>query len=257
MCWSFRRRGVVLDGTGDVVEWLYQSPGEFDRDPGEPGASATGGTLSATGASGPALIDLGAGAKSAITLNTPLTEQDVRRLKAGDVVLLNGTVFTGRDAVHKHLHHGGDLSVIKGGVIYHCGPVVMEENGTYRVVAAGPTTSIREEPYQADVIKRFGIKAVIGKGGMGAKTLQACQEHGCVYLHAIGGAAQIYAQCVESVPNVYLKQFGSPEAVWEMRVKHFPAVVTMDAHGRSLHQEVADASKAQLQGVLAAAGSRE
>jgi tartrate/fumarate subfamily iron-sulfur-dependent hydro-lyase beta chain len=186
-----------------------------------------------------------------VTLKTPLSEQDVRRLKAGDIVLLSGTVFTGRDAVHQYLHRGGDLDVLRGGVIYHCGPVVLEENGTYRVGAAGPTTSIREEPYQADVIRRFGIKAVIGKGGMGPKTLQACREHGCVYLHAIGGAAQIYARCVEKVRNVYLKQFGSPEAVWELEVKDLPAVVTMDAHGRSLHQEVADASRAQLQGVLA------
>jgi fumarate hydratase class I len=131
--------------------------------------------------------------------------------------------------------------------------VVLEESGGYRVMAAGPTTSIREEPYQADVIRRYGLKAVIGKGGMGAKTLQACKEHGCVYLHAIGGAAQIYARCVESVGSVYLKEeFGSPEAVWELRVKDFPSVVTMDAHGRSLHQEVADESKGRLQGVLAA-----
>ena len=119
------------------------------------------------------------------------------------------------------------------------------------MVAAGPTTSIREEPYQADVIERFGIKAVIGKGGMGPKTLQACQDHGCVYLHAIGGAAQIYAQCVEKVPNVYLKELGSPEAVWELHVKDFPAVVTMDAHGRSLHQEVLEGSKTNLQAALA------
>jgi fumarate hydratase class I len=245
MCWAFRRRGVLLDADGGVVEWLYQTPSEFDRDPGEPGVSTPGETD---------LIDLGSMGKGAITLTTPLGEQDVRRLKAGDVVLLNGTVFTGRDAVHAHLHKGGTLEAIRGGVIYHCGPVVLEENGKYRVVAAGPTTSIREEPYQADVIQRFGIKAVIGKGGMGPKTLKACQEHGCVYLHAIGGAAQIYAQCVECVDNVYLKHFGSPEAVWEMRVKHFPAVVTMDAHGRSLHQEVADSSKAHLQEVLTSAG---
>jgi fumarate hydratase class I len=162
-------------------------------------------------------------------------------------------VYTGRDEVHKYLHKGGDLPVLRNGIIYHCGPVVLEEGGTYRVVAAGPTTSIREEPYQADVIQRFGLKAVIGKGGMGPKTLAACQEHGCVYLHDIGGAAQIYARCVESVPSVYLKQFGSPEAVWEMHVKDFPAVVTMDAHGRSLHQEVADGSKGRLQGVLTGA----
>jgi fumarate hydratase class I len=235
MCWAFRRRGVILDTEGDVVEWLYQTPGEFDRDYAQESAG---------------LIQLGAGSQSAIPLKTPLTEEDVRKLKAGDIVLLSGTVFTGRDAVHHHLHKGGDLDVLRGGVIYHCGPVVLEEDGGYRVMAAGPTTSIREEPYQAGVIKRFGIRAVIGKGGMGPKTLQACQEHGCVYLHAIGGAAQIYAQCVEKVHNVHLKHFGSPEAVWEMQVKDFPAVVTMDAHGRSLHQEVADRSKSQLQEVL-------
>jgi fumarate hydratase class I len=233
MCWAYRRRGVVLDAEGEVVEWLYQAPGEFDRD--------------YAGETAPAL-DLGG--KPVIRLTTPLSDADVRRLRAGDIVLLSGTVFTGRDEVHKHLHKGGELDAIKGGVIYHCGPVVLEESGTHRVVAAGPTTSIREEPYQADVIERFGVKAVIGKGGMGPKTLKACQDHGCVYLHGIGGAAQIYAQCVQSVENVYLKHFGSPEAVWELTVKDFPAVVTMDAHGRSLHQEVADASNTQLAGVL-------
>src|SRR5204862_745617 len=198
------------------------------------------------------VLQLGAGAKATIPLQTPLKEEDVRRLKAGDIVLLSGTVFTGRDAVHQHLHKGGDLDVLRNGIIYHCGPVVLEERGTYRVMAAGPTTSIREEPYQADVIRRYGIKAVIGKGGMGAKTLEACRTYGCVYLHGIGGAAQIYARCVEEVPSVYLKEkFGSPEAVWEMRVEDFPAVVTMDAHGRSLHAEVAEDSKTRLQEVLA------
>jgi fumarate hydratase class I len=235
MCWAYRRRGVVLGSEGQVVQWLYQTPGEFDRDYSQEQTE---------------LLDLGAGAKSVVRLQTPLREEDVRHLKAGDVVLLSGTVFTGRDEVHKYLHKGGDLNVLEGGVIYHCGPVVLEENGRFRVVAAGPTTSIREEPYQADVIRRFGLRAVIGKGGMGPKTLQACKDHGCVYLHGIGGAAQIYAQCIEAVPNVYLKQFGSPEAVWEMRVKDFPAVVTMDAHGRSLHQEVADTSKSHLQVVV-------
>jgi fumarate hydratase class I len=247
MCWAFRRRGVVLDAEGDVVDWLYQSPGEFDRAETSPAPAG-------------AVIDLGAGAPAAIKLQTPLTEAAVRNLRAGDIVLLSGTVFTGRDAVHQYLNKGGDLPVLKDSVIYHCGPVVLEEkfpDGSmkYRVVAAGPTTSIREEPYQAGVIARYGVKAVIGKGGMGASTQKACQEHGCVYLHAIGGAAQIYAQCVESVPNVYLKQFGSPEAVWEMRVKDFPAVVTIDAHGRSMHQEVAADSKSHLQQVLGAGAS--
>ena len=117
-------------------------------------------------------------------------------------------------------------------------------------MAAGPTTSIREEPYQGDVMKKFGIKAVIGKGGMGAKTLEACQKYGCVYLHAIGGAAQIYAKCVKKIPNVYLEQFGSPEAVWEFQVQGFPAVVTMDSHGNSLHKDLMDLSKDKLNGLL-------
>jgi fumarate hydratase class I len=237
MCWAYRRRGVVLHPeTAEALGWLYQAPGEFDG----PAAGANG-----------ELLDVGLkGQSAAVRLQTPLTEADVRKLRAGDTVLLSGPVFTGRDAVHHYLAKGGDLEAIRGGVIYHCGPVVLEENGAYRVVAAGPTTSIREEPYQADVIQRFGVKAVIGKGGMGAKTLAACREHGCVYLHAIGGAAQVYAGCVERVPNVYLKQFGSPEAVWELHVRDFPAVVTMDSHGRSLHQEVADDSKGRLEAVL-------
>jgi fumarate hydratase class I len=200
------------------------------------------------------VIDLGnkvAPGERIIRLDTPLSEESVRSLRAGDVVLVNGLVFTGRDEVHKFLFKGGDIAALRGGVIYHCGPVVLEENGSYRVIAAGPTTSIREEPYQADIIARYGIKAVIGKGGMGAKTLAACQQHGCVYLHAIGGAAQIYAQCVQEVQGVLLKEkFGSPEAVWQLVVKDFPAVVTMDAHGRSLHAEVADVSKQHLATVL-------
>jgi fumarate hydratase class I len=238
MCWAYRRRGVVLDPhSGEAVEWLYQAPGEFD--PHEPAGTDT-------------VVDLGLRGRQAIKLRTPLSESDVRKLRAGDVVLLSGTIFTGRDAVHKHLFKGGDLDVFHNAIIYHCGPVVLEDGGTYRAVAAGPTTSIREEPYQAAIIARYGVRAVIGKGGMGAQTLKACQEHGCVYLHAIGGAAQIYARCIKEVTNVHLKHFGSPEAVWEMQVEDFPAVVTMVAHGRSLHQEVADDSKGRLREVLGA-----
>ncbi|MFO0878790.1 MAG: FumA C-terminus/TtdB family hydratase beta subunit [Gemmataceae bacterium] len=236
MCWAYRRRGVELDTEGEVIDWLYHSPGEFDRD-------YTAGETP--------LLQLGQSGKQVVRLTTPLREEDVRKLKAGDMVLLSGTVYTGRDEVHKYLHKGNDLPVLRDAVIYHCGPVVLKEKTGYRVVAAGPTTSIREEPYQADVIARYGIKAVIGKGGMGAKTLEACKQHGCVYLHGIGGAAQIYAQCIKSVDGVFLEQFGSPEAVWQLTVQDFPAVVTMDSHGRSLHQEVADASKTHLQEVLA------
>ncbi len=187
-----------------------------------------------------------------IELTTPITEEQIRELKVGDEVGISGVIFTGRDAVHKYLHEDGELPDdvnLEGGVIYHCGPVVVkDEGGEWQVVAAGPTTSIREEPYQGDIMKKFGLRGVIGKGGMGSKTLAACGENGCVYLHAIGGAAQVLAERITRVRNVYfLEKFGSPEAIWELEVERFPAVVTMDSHGRSLHAEVAEASQAVLE----------
>ena len=230
MCWAYRRRGVILDPHGAVQQWLYQSDDEFTKE-----------TPS---------IELDIPAGEVVQLATPLDEKEVRGLKAGDVVLLSGIVNTARDAVHKYLFDGGDLQGIHNSVIYHCGPVVIQDGDEYRVVAAGPTTSIREEPYQADIIERFGVKAIMGKGGMGEKTRQACQEHGCVYLHGIGGAAQVYAQCVEKVLGVSLEEFGSPEAVWQLQVKNLPAVVTIDTHGRSLHQEVSQHSQALLAAIL-------
>src|SRR5438132_13087581 len=136
-----------------------------------------------------------------------------------------------------------------GSVFYHCGPVVAKEGDGWRVTAAGPTTSIREEPYQADVIKRFGVKAVIGKGGMGAKTLAALKEFGAVYLNAIGGAAQFYARTIERVDGVSLLEFGTPEAMWHLTVKDFPAIVTMDAHGNSLHKDIERESGANLEAI--------
>jgi len=140
---------------------------------------------------------------------------------------------------------------LKDQIIYHCGPVVVKEEGDWKVTAAGPTTSIREEPYQAEIIERFGIRAVIGKGGMGEKTLQALKKFGCVYLHAVGGAAQVLGECVKKVQNVYLlKELGSPEAIWELVVEDFPVVVTMDSHGKSLHKEILENSKKKLQEVL-------
>ena len=184
-------------------------------------------------------------------LTFPFTEAQVRALKVGEEVLISGVVFTGRDAVHKYLHEGGALPPgvsLRDGIIYHCGPVMMKQpDGSYKCTAAGPTTSIREEPYQWQIIRDFGVRGVIGKGGMGEKTLAACKEHGCVYLHAIGGAAQVLAECVKRVRNVYFaEEFGSPEAIWELEIENFPAVVTIDAHGNSLHKEVMAASSAAL-----------
>ena len=186
-----------------------------------------------------------------IKLTFPFTEDKIRALKVGDEVLISGVVFTGRDAVHKYLHEGGKLPpgvTLKDGIMYHCGPVMMPQpDGTFKCTAAGPTTSIREEPYQWQVIRDFGLRGVIGKGGMGDKTLAACKENGCVYLHAIGGAAQVLAERIKKVRNVYMmEKFGAPEAIWEFEVEDFPAVVTIDAHGNSLHKDVFERSKAAL-----------
>ena len=187
-----------------------------------------------------------------IALSAPFTDEKIRALKVGDEVGVTGVVFTGRDAVHKYLHDGGALPPevkLRDAILYHCGPVVMkDEQGKWKVTAAGPTTSIREEPYQADIIQRFGLRGVIGKGGMGDKTLAACQQFGCVYLHAVGGAAQVLAECIKAVRGVYfMEKFGAPEAIWELEVENFPAVITMDAHGNSLHREVLAASQAALE----------
>lgn len=192
-------------------------------------------------------------------LTTPIPDEAIRALNVGDTVSLNGIIVTGRDAAHKFLidHYikadqiaaedaelYEDLKkLLSGGVIYHCGPVVAkQDDGSYKFVAAGPTTSIREEPYQADVIHHFNLKGVIGKGGMGTKTLKACEEQPAVYLHAIGGAATLIAQAVKEVVTVHKLEFGVPEAMWVIRVEDFPLVVTMDSHEQSIHDQVEKAS---------------
>ncbi len=190
-------------------------------------------------------------------LNYPFSQEAVRELKVGDMVLITGKLYTGRDAVHKRLHDGVKPPVdLKNQIIYHCGPVILEsldkdkKTKKYQVTAAGPTTSIREEPYQADVMKDYGIVGVIGKGGMGAKTLAGCKEYGCVYFHAVGGAAQVLAEKIDSVDAVHWLDLGSPEAIWELSVTDFPVVVTMDAHGNSLHAKVESSSEELLKSVL-------
>ena len=204
-------------------------------------------------------------------IQLPFDDDLVRSLKVGDPVLLSGVMVTGRDAAHKWLvetfikpvrqPQADDLEVykalkplLKGGVIYHCGPVVAGlETQEYRFVAAGPTTSAREEPYQGDVMRHFHAQGVIGKGGMGPKTLTACHEVPGLYLHAIGGAASLIAQTVTQVLQVYKLDFGVPEAMWVIEVQDFPVVVTMDSHNGSLHAEVERHSKAALEELLAKA----
>lgn len=182
-----------------------------------------------------------------IALPTPLSEDAVRALHVGDTVEISGLVYTGRDAVHHRLHQGVPPPVdLRGHIIYHCGPVMVRDGAGWSCRGAGPTTSSREEPYQWEVMRDHGIRGVIGKGGMGPKTLAGCAQYGCVYLHAIGGAAQVYAERIVGVEGVDWMDLGSPEAMWRLRVERFPAIVTMDAHGRSLHQELLASSATAL-----------
>lgn len=193
-----------------------------------------------------------------INLTLPISEEEVVKLKVGDRVSLSGILVTGRDVAHKYMieffvrkEPENDDKILfdklykylHEGVIYHCGPVVKKEGDSYSYIAAGPTTSIREEPYQADVIKCFGLRGVIGKGGMGEKTLKACKENKAVYLHAVGGAAALIAKSVKEVLGVEKMEFGSPEAFWIIRVEDFQCVVTMDSHGNSLHKQILNQSK--------------
>ncbi|OKL35977.1 fumarate hydratase [Domibacillus mangrovi] len=229
-CWAYRRLGVSVNTeTGEINEWYYQDGEDVSFDTVQKEEQEV------------------KSESRVVTLQAPITEEQIRDLKVGDVVKINGMMYTGRDAIHKYLSTNDSPVDLNGQVIYHCGPVMLKDaEGQWHVKAAGPTTSIREEPYQGDIMKRFGIRAVIGKGGMGPKTLQALGEHGGVYLNAIGGAAQYYADCIKGVEGVDLMNFGIPEAMWHLRVEGFTAVVTMDSHGNSLHEEVNKSSLEKL-----------
>ncbi len=227
-CWAFRRLGVRLDASsGAIKQWLYRDPKQaVVKMAKSEGFPLTG---------------------REVVLTAPLSEESVRALRVGDVVLISGEVFTGRDAVHAYLMKNPPPVDMHGAVLYHCGPVMLKQGDEWVVKAAGPTTSSREEPYQATVIEKYGVRAVIGKGGMGAKTLAALQKSGAVYLNAIGGAAQFYARTVEKVLGVHLMEFGIPEAMWHLRVKNFAAIVTMDANGNSLHAGIEAETGAKLE----------
>jgi len=207
-----------------------------------------------------------------IDIQTPIPEELVQKLRVGATVNLSGVVVTGRDAAHQWLvdrfvSNAYKLDVddkavftaleryLDHGVIYHCGPVVTkDESGVYHITAAGPTTSLRMEPYQEQVMQMFNLRGVIGKGGMGAKTLKACAEQPAVYFHAIGGAAALIAATVREVIGVYKLEFGMPEAMWVLRVKDLPLVVTMDSHSNSLNDQVKEASSRRLVELLGEGG---
>ncbi len=214
-CWALRRGEIFCSEEGEIIShsWEDSEYKKCSNPPSEEGETRK--------------------------MSFPFSEKDVMSLKSGDKILLSGTIFTGRDTIHHYVvEEGNDLPKdISGSAIYHCGPVMKQDeiSGEWSVVAAGPTTSIREEPYQADFLKKTGARAIIGKGGMGEKTLKGLQENKAVYLHAIGGAAAVYAEKIQKIHSVnFLEEFGVPEALWEMEISDFPVIVTMDAHGNRL-----------------------
>jgi fumarate hydratase class I len=189
-----------------------------------------------------------------VLLTVPCDADTVRALPLGASVRLSGTIYTGRDRLHRFLFDGGAPPVsLSGGALFHCGPVVLPEaGGGWRVVAAGPTTSIREEPYMAAIITRHGLRAIIGKGGMGHNTQAACREHGCVYIQTVGGAAAWIAQCVRRVGRVWFeREFGATEAMWELDIEGLIGRVAIDARGESLFTRVEQESGARLRRLIA------
>ncbi|NCO67061.1 MAG: fumarate hydrolyase [Nitrospirae bacterium CG_4_10_14_0_8_um_filter_41_23] len=177
-------------------------------------------------------------------INLPLTKEDVLSLHAGDIVLINGLIVTGRDRVHNFLFNKKPSKKqipfnLEGTILYHCGPIIRKTGKDFKLIAGGPTTSIRVEMYEHQIISEYGIRGVMGKGGMGEQTLNALKENGCVYLHTIGGAGVYLADRVKRIVDVWkLEEFGVTEAMWMFEVENFPAIVTMDAHGRSLHEGI-------------------
>lgn len=230
-CWAYRRLGVKINpNSGEIVGWLYRDAEEISSLTDKVTFSPTEG-----------------GSVKVHKLTAPLSEDQVRNIHAGDVVELDGLIYTGRDAMHHYMLDHEAPYHLEGAVIYHCGPVINQQpDGKWKITAAGPTTSMREEPYQGTILKKTGARVVIGKGGMGPKTLEACGEHGAVYLNAIGGAAQYYAECIQEVVDGKCLEFGTPEAMWQLRVKGFRAICTMDSHGVSLHKDVQDHSAKEL-----------
>jgi fumarate hydratase class I len=227
-CWAFRRLGVVLDPqTGAIRRWLYREQDEIKKLAAGKGFQLTG---------------------REVVLEAPINEEKIRSIRAGDIVVVNGRMHTGRDALHHFLLHNDSPADLRGEVLYHCGPVMIkDQHGKWQVTGAGPTTSMREEPYEAEIIGRFGIRAVVGKGGMGPRTLAGLKQHGAVYLNAIGGAAQVYAENIVGVEGVdLLDELGVPEAMWHLRVNAFATICTMDSHGNSLHSEIDKSSLAEL-----------
>jgi len=189
-------------------------------------------------------------------LKTPISKGEIRKLRVGDVVYVTGIIVTARDAAHKrmveYLNQGSEIPVdLRNGVIYHCGPVVEKKNGEWEVVSAGPTTSTRMELYEAEIIEKLGVRMVIGKGGMGPRTAEACRKYGAVYATFTGGAGALAAKAIKRVVKVEWLDLGIPEALWVFEVESFgPLLVAIDSTGRDLIAEVVDSARKKRDEIL-------
>jgi fumarate hydratase subunit beta len=180
-----------------------------------------------------------------IQLQTPLSSKDIKNLSVGDIVYLSGKLFTARDQTHKkmlELKEKGKKIPFNPGemVLFHSGPVVKKEKNKWLIVSAGPTTSIRMEDSESEFLSKFKVKMIIGKGGMGEKTLKALKKNVAVYAHFTGGAGALAAKAIKRVENVqWLRELGTPEAVWILEVENFgPLIITMDAKGKSFYEKI-------------------
>lgn len=182
-------------------------------------------------------------------LETPIPRDDVLKLRVGDLIYITGSIVTLRDRAAARLAklRASELPFpITGLPLFHCGPLARRVGNRWEIIAAGPTTSTRMEPFQADIIRRFGVRVIVGKGGMGRRTARALRKHGAVYALFTGGAALLAAQAIREVRGVRWLDLGTPEALWLLRVARFgPCLVAMDSHGGNLFQQVIDKAKSR------------
>ena len=177
-------------------------------------------------------------------LKTPISEEDIRKLKVNDAIYITGTIITARDAAHRRaleFHNEGRKLPInfQGLAVFHCGPIVKKEDDKWMVVAAGPTTSTRMDLFEDEFIRDFKVRVVIGKGGMGKKTTEAMKRYGAVYGAFTGGAAVLAAKAIKNVKSVEWYDLGMPEALWILEVEDYgPLAVAIDAHGNNLFEDV-------------------
>ena len=189
-------------------------------------------------------------------LKTPISESEVRKLRVGDIVYLSGIIVTARDSGHSRalalLERGESLPVdLRGLAVYHCGPVVRKRDGEWEIVAAGPTTSARLEAYEADFIEKTGVRMVIGKGGMGSRTAEACKKFGAVYAIFTGGAAVLASRAMKRVVDVKWLDLGVPEAMWVIEVEEFgPLMVTIDSTGENFYEKMRGEIERRLREVV-------